>query len=435
VPPLAESSKKLFKVANRRCNHSTTTRMAHVIHAAVDAITGSSWANGAADDYHACLYVIKKECATKDFDEVNDLGLPAEVCLPVASPLWHRLAGSLAQVKHAAHAQLHAKATASDTASFLARVSPRSNPNAAAHDPTTQLATFLVSQGDTLFFALGEPTAAQLLCYDPAARLMRGGIASIDDLSPTGYGQSVDALTLALKTSSDAGHRAKLILHARAVFGAALSFAKQVSNVGNKVGGTGRPGSSDPQLRYELTLRNLIARLDEVRVAMRLLVMEQERCLLIKKEIREGKKESEGRVVVGAASSLYWLLQNGTIAIFALADPMIVAGEFGGGRVVVVFGCGVVWFVVWFVVLFGFCCLVADCVLSSSSSFQAKAVPSVLIWRGPCWWWRRAWNCARPNTSPGESRCTKLCARATSRRGIGKVVAWWRPKRKKQCCN
>ena len=141
-----------------------------------------------------------------------------------------------------------------------------------------------------------------------------------------------DALTLALKTASDdAGHRAKLILHARAVFGAALSFAKQVSNVGNKVGGTGRPGSSDPQLRYELTLRNLIARLDEVRVAMRLLVMEQERCLLIKKEIREGKKESEGRVVVGAASSLYWLLQNGTIAIFALADPMIVAGEFWGG--------------------------------------------------------------------------------------------------------
>jgi hypothetical protein len=174
----------------------------------------------------------------------------------------------------------------------------------------------------------------------------------------------VDALTLALKTASDdAGHRAKLILHARAVFGAALSFAKQVSNVGNKVGGTGRPGSSDPQLRYELTLRNLIARLDEVRVAMRLLVMEQERCLLIKKEIREGKKESEGRVVVGAASSLYWLLQNGTIAIFALADPMIVAGEFwggweGGGGVgwwcldVVLFGLWFDYGVVWFL-LFG----------------------------------------------------------------------------------
>ena len=158
-----------------------------------------------------------------------------------------------------------------------------------------------------------------------------------------------DALTLALKTASDdAGHRAKLILHARAVFGAALSFAKQVSNVGNKVGGTGRPGSSDPQLRYELTLRNLIARLDEVRVAMRLLVMEQERCLLIKKEIREGKKESEGRVVVGAASSLYWLLQNGTIAIFALADPMIVAGECWGWEG----GCGV-W--MW-------CCLVCGLV-------------------------------------------------------------------------
>jgi hypothetical protein len=341
---------------------------------------------------------------------------------------------------------LHAKATASDTASFLARVSPRSNPNAATHDPTTQLATFLVSQGDVLL-ALGEATAAELLCYDPAARLMRGGIASIDDTSPIGYGQSVDALTLALKTASasdNAGHRAKLILHARAVFGAALSFAKQVSNVGNKVGGTGRPGSSDPQLRYELTLRNLIARLDEVRVAMRLLVMEQERCLLIKKEIREGKKESEGRVVVGAASSLYWLLQNGTIAIFALADPMIVAGECwegGGGVVVVGWWClDVVLFGLWFglwcglvMVLFGFCGLVADTV--SSSSVQAKAVPSVLIWRGPCWWWRRAWNCARLNTSPGESRCTKLCARATSRRGIGKVVAWWRPKRKKQCCN
>ena len=166
--------------------------MAHVLHAAVDAITGSSL-DGAADDYHACLYVIKKECATKDFDEVNDLGLPAEVCLPVASPLWHRLAGSLAQVKHAAHAQLHAKATASDTASFLARVSPRSNPNAATHDPTTQLATFLVSQGDVLL-ALGEATAAELLCYDPAARLMRGGIASIDALvgsTSHGYGQSV----------------------------------------------------------------------------------------------------------------------------------------------------------------------------------------------------------------------------------------------------
>ena len=87
--------------------------MAHVLHAAVDAITGSSL-DGAADDYHACLYVIKKECATKDFDETNDLGLPAEVCLPVASPLWNRLAGSLAQVKHAARDLLQAQATASD---------------------------------------------------------------------------------------------------------------------------------------------------------------------------------------------------------------------------------------------------------------------------------------------------------------------------------
>ena len=56
----------------------------------------------------------------------------------------------------------------------------------------------------------------------------------------------------------------------------------------NKVGGTGKPGFSDPTLRYELTLRNLVSRLDDVRNAMSLVVMEQKRGLNQKKFLRSG---------------------------------------------------------------------------------------------------------------------------------------------------
>ena len=54
------------------------------------------------------------------------------------------------------------------------------------------------------------------------------------------------------------------------------------------MGGTGKPGSSDPTLRYELTLRNLVSRLDDVRNAMSLVVMEQKRGLNQKKFLRSG---------------------------------------------------------------------------------------------------------------------------------------------------
>ena len=323
-----------------------------MLHAVVDAITGTNLDN---DDYHATLYVIKKECTSKDFAEQNDFGPPAEVTLPMLSPLWNRLSAAIAKVHASALALLHQHATSTSTSAFLARVSPRaskSSKSAAGQDPTHSLATFLVTAGDTLA-QLGEATAAQVLCYDPAARLMRGGMASIDDdgTLPTsnGYGQSVDALRLRLTASGGGGGggRSAIVLHARAVFGAALSFAKQVANVANKVGGTGQPGSSDPQLRYELTLRNLVQRLDEVRTAMLLVVLEQERGIAMKKSVREGKGDEGGKANGGASaaagaeeeddgaagspftatSSLYWLLQNGTIAIFALADPMIVAGQ------------------------------------------------------------------------------------------------------------
>jgi hypothetical protein len=316
----------------------------HAIHTAVDAMTGSLL-DGGAEEYHATLYAIKKlkmdvlDGPSSNQRDIDDLGLPAEIVLPVASPLWNRLEQSIQQVKNAATSLLHQKS--SQNASLLSRVQSSKNNGATtattatnnSNDPATSLAVFLVTAGDALT-KLGEATAAQMLCYDPAARLLRGGIASIDDdgtlASSNGYGQSIDQLKLRLRSTSLLGDngslRTAIVLHARSVFGSALSFARQVASVANKVGGTGRPGTSDPQLRYELTLRNLIERLDEVREAMSLVVMEQERFLQNK---RNGNGNSHGSKHVASTSSnsLYWLLRNGTIAIFALADPMIVAGQ------------------------------------------------------------------------------------------------------------
>ena len=53
--------------------------MAHAIHAAVDAILGNGVLDGSTDDYQAVLYIIKKECALKNFEEADDIGQPAEV--------------------------------------------------------------------------------------------------------------------------------------------------------------------------------------------------------------------------------------------------------------------------------------------------------------------------------------------------------------------
>jgi hypothetical protein len=243
--------------------------MAHAIHAAVDAILGGGVLDGSTDDYQAVIYVIKKECADKNFEETNDYGLPAEITLPVASVLWNRLDSALRKVKDAANIALTTTSKADSTSSFIAKVtarSPRSSGSSSSSssssssetDPATSLAIFLLSAGDVLA-ELGESTAAQVLCYDPAARLMRGGMASLDDdgtsASSNGFGQSISELRLRLSSSTSS--RGPIVLHARSVFGAAMAFSKQVSNVANKVGGAGRPGSSDPQLRYELTLRNL----------------------------------------------------------------------------------------------------------------------------------------------------------------------------------
>ena len=135
-------------------------------------------------------------------------------------------------------------------------------------------------------------------------------------------------------SSTSADSRGPIVLHARSVFGGAMAFSRQVSNVANKVGGAGRPGSSDPQLRYELTLRNLVTRLDEVRAAMSLVVEEHKSGLNEKLRIRASGSKGNRQINLDipgtnftSTSSLYWLLQNGAIAIFALADPMIVAGQ------------------------------------------------------------------------------------------------------------
>ena len=56
--------------------------MAHAILDAVDAILGNGVLDGSTDDYQAVVYIIKKECALKNFEEADDIGQPAEVsCL------------------------------------------------------------------------------------------------------------------------------------------------------------------------------------------------------------------------------------------------------------------------------------------------------------------------------------------------------------------
>jgi hypothetical protein len=317
----------------------------------VAAITGSIF-EGATDDYNATLYVLKKECLHKDMKEKDDVGLPAEICLPVSSPLWNRLEQSLHQVTQVATTMLRSNlkksgntGTTSGTASsFAAKVvlSARSATAAAptskvllqsdGQDPITQLVIFLLRAGDALY-ELGESTAAQILCYDPAARLLRGGLASIydDGTSPNsnGYGQSTEQLRLRLSvgiaspTSASSGAaRGPIVLHARAVFGGALSFAQQVANHANLQGGIGSIGANDPSLRYELTVRKMMKKLDAIREAMSLVVEEQKRGLLQKKLLRGSGGAADkapsipGVTTYSSTSSLYWLLQNGCIGMF-----------------------------------------------------------------------------------------------------------------------
>ena len=208
-----------FRKVKRRYSRKT---MEHI----VAAMTGSDL-SAAAEDFHACMYVVRKE-ALADKDPVRlggaDLAQrPSEVCLPLGSVLWERLQESIQKVtlaQQSAAAAQHKSGKSGAGAdgffanggpsSLVARLTGRSSSSSSAVTASGRqftgqigLCTFLLTAGDALM-ELGETTAAQELCYDAATRIAATQAACIQPALPT------TAATGGSKANADGGDDAVL---------------------------------------------------------------------------------------------------------------------------------------------------------------------------------------------------------------------------------
>ena len=314
----------------------------------VAAMTGSDL-SAAAEDFHACMYVVRKE-ALADKDPVRlggaDLAQrPSEVCLPLGSVLWERLQESIQKVtlaQQSAAAAQHKSGKSGAGAdgffanggpsSLVARLTGRSSSSSSAVTASGRqftgqigLCTFLLTAGDALM-ELGETTAAQELCYDAATRIAATQAACIQPALPTTaatggskanadggddavlpqFTLNLEGATTASSSSSSlsssssssssstsssrapdhATTRVAVVMHARSTFGAARALASRIANGQNALGGKGSPGAGDPQLRFELSIRSMVRQLDAVRRAMSFVLAEQKRTLAARCEAK-----------------------------------------------------------------------------------------------------------------------------------------------------
>ena len=356
----------------------------------VAAMTGTDL-SAAAEDFHACMYVVRKEVsAEKDPARLGGSDLaqrPAEVCLPLGSALWERLSASIAKVQAAAEqAQRAAEESAAGADGFfkrpgspgggnrlVARLTGRSPRRSSATSRNfkgqIKLTMFLLTAGDALM-ELGETTAAQELCYNAATRIAAAQAACIQaaakspgdpeasakesngDSDTPEFTLNLEGVNNAPAASSTSGDhattRTAVVMHARSTFGAARAVASRIANSQNALGGKGSPGTGDPQLRFELSIRNIVRQLDAVRLAMSYVLAEQNRTLTARCDAKhqgamggatsadktahptstsETAEDAGANTGGQAGASLYWLVQNGASTLFSLAEPLVVGGH------------------------------------------------------------------------------------------------------------
>ena len=337
---------------------------------------------GATDDFQSCMYVIRKEVAAdKEVERMqgDDLSQKSsEVCLPLGSELWERLSSSIQKVRGASEEASRQAQTnkASDflggSSSMMSRLtgrSPRKNTTAAKFESRANLAVFLLTAGDELM-KLGETTAAQELCYAPVAQIAEEQASRIQlrsgkdaegqgknnerqnesgdpqftlKLSPTSQFDSQAGSPSDNQSTDNDITRLAIVMHARSVFGAARAMAARVANRNNAFGGKESPGVGDPQLRFELSIRNIVKHLDAVSQAISWILLEQKRSLASHFEVKNSgavsKSTGDAKTMEAqttspdtmegsqSSASLYWLLQNGASTLYSLADPLVVAGH------------------------------------------------------------------------------------------------------------